>query len=185
MPDRWYVAKAKPLLIPFKFTGPVVPHPFTYALRNLHNQGFETYCPTQRERWIYRGKRREREREKAIFKSYLFVQLNLHDQQWRKSTRRAASSTSCRFTARNSIRVAVGFVETLQARAAEEAAVAEEICRTFRENTIVRILAGALQGRLGRVLSSSRRQLGSRSNYLAARLRQRLGPMLEEVDRDC
>jgi hypothetical protein len=37
--------------------------------------------------------------------------------------------------------------------ASEAAAVVEEVCATFREKTIVRILAGALQGR---VLSSSR-----------------------------
>ena len=34
MPDRWYVAKAKPAFVPYKFTGPDQPHPFVYALRN-------------------------------------------------------------------------------------------------------------------------------------------------------
>jgi transcription antitermination factor NusG len=84
MVDRWYAAKAKPTFIPYRLTGPVQPHPFTYALRNLVSQGFTTYCPTKREHWVWHGKKRERER--TIFNNYLFVMLDLRsvDQKWRK-----------------------------------------------------------------------------------------------------
>jgi len=72
-------------------------------------------------------------------------------------------------------------------RAASEAtAVAEEVCRGFRENTIVRILAGALQGRQGRVLSSGRQTTRVEVELFGREVTATVGTdELEEVDPDC
>jgi len=44
MPDQWSCAKAKPTIIPYRLSGPIIPHPYRYALHNLASQGFTAYC---------------------------------------------------------------------------------------------------------------------------------------------
>ena len=57
---RWYATKVRPVVIPYRLIGStVIPHPFRYAMRNLEQQHFEVFCPIIREKWIYRGRKRE------------------------------------------------------------------------------------------------------------------------------
>ena len=78
---RWFALKARPVIVPYRLTGPIIPHPFKYAMRNLQRQHFEVFCPIVREKWIYRGRRWDRER--AVFPGYVFVFFNLLHERWR------------------------------------------------------------------------------------------------------
>jgi transcriptional antiterminator RfaH len=81
MPHEWFVARTKPLLE-------------AIAEERLQNQGFTTYLPLLTSRVPHRG--RVIERRAPLFRSYLFVRLDLSDasgEMWRQinSTRAVQS----------------------------------------------------------------------------------------------
>ena len=149
---RWFALKARPVTIPYRLTGPVIPHPYKYAMRNLEQQHFEVFCPTVREKWIYRGHKWDRER--AVFTNYIFVLFDIAQEMWRSINSTRGVVHLLPLHAEEPQPVPVGFVEELQQRAIEEPIV-EEIVQRFERDAIVRILAGALRDRVGRVVSST------------------------------
>jgi transcriptional antiterminator RfaH len=100
MPHEWFVARTKPLLE-------------AIAEERLQNQGFTTYLPLLTSRVPHRG--RVIERRAPLFRSYLFVKLDLSEsggETWRMvNSTRAVQSLLPRPEAPKSI--AAGEIERL------------------------------------------------------------------------
>jgi len=125
-----------------------------WALLNLHHQGFVTYWPTYPESIVRRNKVITVNR--PVFPGYIFIWFTLSDRKyvsinWTPGVIRLLPTRS-----RQPAPLPEGFVEALQMREPTAPVVAEVIA-TFAADTIVRILAGAFHGKLGRVVSSAPR----------------------------
>ena len=125
-----------------------------WALLNLRAQDFEALWPTYREVVIRRNRRVVVER--PVFHGYLFVKFDLSGWRWRAINSTPGIIRLLPMGSEEPVALPAGFVEALQSREPSAPVVAEVIA-TFAANTIVRILAGAFYGKLGRVVSSAPR----------------------------
>jgi len=141
MDNRWFAARYRAQLA-------------RWALLNLRAQDFEALWPTYREVVIRRNRRVVVER--PVFHGYLFVKFDLSGWRWRAINSTPGIIRLLPMGSEEPVALPAGFVEALQSREPSAPVVAEVIA-TFAANTIVRILAGAFYGKLGRVVSSAPR----------------------------
>jgi transcriptional antiterminator RfaH len=139
--DQWFAARYRAQLA-------------RWALLNLRAQDFEALWPTYREVVIRRNRRVVVER--PVFHGYLFVKFDLSGWRWRAINSTPGIIRLLPMGSEEPVALPAGFVEALQSREPSAPVVAEVIA-TFAANTIVRILAGAFYGKLGRVVSSAPR----------------------------
>ena len=139
--DQWFAARYRAQLA-------------RWALLNLRAQDFEALWPTYREVVIRRNRRVVVER--PAFHGYLFVKFDLSGWRWRAINSTPGIIRLLPMGSEEPVALPAGFVEALQSREPSAPVVAEVIA-TFAANTIVRILAGAFYGKLGRVVSSAPR----------------------------
>ena len=183
MSERWFAARINVIPVPIKFLEQGA-HPYSYAIKNLVKQEFPAYCPLVYERRIWRNRRVEV--PVPNFRSYLFVLFDLAELRWRKVNSTRGVTHLLPTHAEQPQPLPEGFVDGLRvAEAAREAAAIVEVVHTFAANAIVRILAGALQGRHGRVLSSSRQTTRVEVELFGREVTATVGTEeLEEVDPD-
>ena len=126
----------------------------TWALLNLQHQGFVTHWPTFPERIVRRNKVITISR--PVFPGHIFVLFSLSDRKYVAINSTPGVVRLLPTRAHRPAPLPAGFVEALQSREPSAPVVAETL-QTFAANTIVRILAGAFHGKLGRVVSSAPR----------------------------
>jgi len=131
----------------------------TWALLNLQHQGFVTHWPTFPERIVRRNKVITISR--PVFPGHIFVLFSLSDRKYVAINSTPGVVRLLPTRAHRPAPLPAGFVEALQSREPSAPVVAETL-QTFAANTIVRILAGAFYGKLGRVISSAPRSTRSR-----------------------
>jgi transcriptional antiterminator RfaH len=143
----------------------------TWALLNLKHQGFVTHRPTFPERIVRRNKAVTVNR--PVFPGYVFIWFTLSNRKYVAINSTYGVSRLLPTRCSRPVPLPVGFVESLQMREPTAPVVAEVIA-TFATDTIVRILAGAFHGKLGRVVSSAPRStrlsveaFGGRSTILS------------------
>ena len=131
----------------------------TWALLNLQHQGFVTHWPTFPERIVRRNKVITISR--PVFPGHIFILFSLSDRKYVAINCTPGVVRLLPTRAHRPAPLPAGFVEALQSREPSAPVVAETL-QTFAANTIVRILAGAFYGKLGRVISSAPRSTRSR-----------------------
>jgi transcriptional antiterminator RfaH len=139
MSSRWYAVRIKSTLS------------WEVIIGELGKQGFAAYHPVITKSMYFAG--RKLTGEWPLFPSYLFTSFDMEEQRWRAINSTHGIIHLLPATSEFPQALPIGFVEELRSRRTVEKMV--ETTRTYATNEIVRILAGALKGRDGRVIDSN------------------------------
>jgi len=181
MSQMWYAAAVKPLAdrMPIKFRAACW-HDCSWALLNLRQQGFETYCPLRRHRTVLRDRRFEL--MQPMFGRYVFLMVDLLDWGWHRVNNTSGVIHLLPTHLEEPLALPEQFVPELQAREAEaeavRAAAAEELMSRFKAHDVVRILRGRLARQTAEVIISAGARRGLRSRCLPVKPFSRCRPMI-------
>jgi transcriptional antiterminator RfaH len=125
------------------------------AAEQLDRKGFESFLPRMRRQVRHAG--RWRERIEAMFPRYLFIQLDVDEQDWAPIRSTVGVSRLVRFGHRPAI-VPADLVEELRTRADTESIVSIETRADFRPGQRVRVIEGPFSGLEGIIQARTARE---------------------------